>query len=130
MNWLRRFMAGRYGADQLSTALLILSVLLTAIARAVNLPLLIYIGYLPLAACIYRMLSRDINRRRMENYKFSMMISPVYSWFGKMRMRVAERKTHKFFTCTGCKAHLRIPRGKGKVIVTCPKCRTEFRART
>ncbi|MGI6668824.1 MAG: hypothetical protein ACOX4M_05245 [Acetivibrionales bacterium] len=130
MNWLRRFMAGRYGADQLSMALLILSILFTVIARIARLPLLVFIGYLPLIACVYRMLSRDINRRRMENYKFSMLISPVYSWFRKMRMRMAERKTHKFFTCPGCKAHLRLPRGKGKIIVTCPKCRTEFKAKT
>ena len=130
MNWLRRFMAGRYGADQLSMALLIFSVLLTVIAQLARLPLLTYIGYLPLIACIYRMLSRNINMRRMENYKFSMLISPVYSWFRKMRMHMAERKTHRFYTCPGCKAHLRIPRGKGTIIVTCPKCRTEFKAKS
>lgn len=123
-------MAGRYGVDQLSVALLVFSVLLTAAARVAGLPLLIYISYLPLALCIYRMLSRDINRRRMENYKFSMLVSPVYSWLRKMQMRVAQRKTHKFFTCPVCKAHLRLPRGKGKVIITCPKCKTEFRAKS
>ena len=91
---------------------------------------LTYIGYLPLLACIYRMLSRNINRRRMENYKFSMLISPLYSWFRKMRMRITEGKTHRFYTCPKCKAHLRLPRGKGKIIVTCPKCKTEFRAKS
>lgn len=123
-------MAGRYGADQLSMALIIFSVLLTVIAQAARLPLLTYIGYLPLLACIYRMLSRNINRRRMENYKFSMLISPLYSWFRKMRMRITEGKTHRFYTCPKCKAHLRLPRGKGKIIVTCPKCKTEFRAKS
>jgi hypothetical protein len=130
MNWLKKFMYGRYGSDQLSMALLIFSILLTFIARLAKLPLLSLISYIPLGVCIFRMLSKNINKRSMENYKFSMLISPVYSWFTKIRRRFAESKTRKFLKCPQCKAELRLPKGKGKIIVTCPKCRNEFRSKT
>jgi len=130
MNWLKKFMYGRYGADQLSMALLIFSVLLTAIARLARAPLLAVISYIPLGFCIFRMLSRNINKRSLENYKFTIIMNSVYSWFGKIRRRLAESRTHKFMKCPKCKAQLRVPRGKGKVVVTCPKCRNEFKAKT
>jgi hypothetical protein len=130
MNWLKRFMAGRYGADQLSLALLILSIVLTLIAQIARVPLLAAISYIPLALCIFRMLSRNVNRRSMENYKFSMLISPLYARFIKLRRRFSESKTKRFLKCPQCKAELRLPKGKGTIIVTCPKCRNEFRAKT
>ena len=130
MNWLRRFMTGRYGGDQLSLALLVLSVLFALVARLVGLPLLAAIGYVPLGFCIFRMLSKNIQKRSMENYKFSMLISPVYAWFKRIQSRIAESKTHKFLKCPDCKAELRVPKGKGKLIVTCPKCGKEFRAKS
>ena len=130
MNWLKRFMAGRYGADQLSLALLILSIVLTLIAQIARVPLLAAISYIPLALCIFRMLSRNVNRRSMKNYKFSMLISPLYARFIKLRRRFSESKTKRFLKCPQCKAELRLPKGKGTIIVTCPKCRNEFRAKT
>lgn len=130
MNWLRRFMAGRYGSDQLSLALLILSIILTLIAQIARLPLLAAISYIPLALCIFRMLSRNITKRSMENYKFSILISPLYVRFNKVRRRLGESKTKRFLKCPQCKAELRLPKGKGIIIVTCPKCRNEFRAKT
>ena len=130
MNWLRRFMMGRYGVDQLSVALLILSFFLTAIAELTRLPILVYIAYVPLVVSIFRILSRNIEKRRMENYKFAMAMSPVYSWIMKMQRRIKDSKTHRYFKCPNCRASLRIPRGKGKIIVTCPKCRTEFSKKT
>mgnify|MGYP000966778913 CR=1 FL=1 len=130
MSWLRRFMMGRYGSDQLSMALLILSFLLTWTARLANLPLLALIGYVPLGLCLYRMLSRDIHKRSMENYKFAILISPLYSKIKKARHRFMDAKTHKYFTCPDCRTKLRVPKHKGKIIITCPKCRTEFTRKT
>ena len=130
MNWLKRFMVGRYGGDQLSIALLILSALLTLVAQLAGLPVLTIIGYIPLGFCIFRMLSKNVRKRSMENYKFSILISPVYSWFNKSRRRIAESKTHKFLKCPDCKAELRIPKGKGTIVVTCPKCKNEFKSKS
>ncbi len=130
MNWLRKFMAGRNGSDQLSLALLILSIILTLIAQIARLPLLATISYIPLVLSIFRMLSRNVNKRSMENYKFSMLISPLYARFNKVRRRLRESKTHRFMKCPRCKAELRLPKGKGTIVVTCPKCRNEFKAKT
>lgn len=130
MDWLRRFMMGRYGGDQLSMALIILSVLLSLIAQLIRIPLLGLIGYIPIFIAIYRILSRDISRRSMENYKFAMFMSPVYSWFRKTWYHIVDSRTHRYFKCPNCKAKLRVPKGKGKIIITCPKCKTEFKETT
>lgn len=130
MNWLKKLMMGRYGSDQLSMALIIFSIILTLIAALTSFPLLASISYAPLGICLFRMLSKDIAKRRMENYKFSILISPVYSWFKKKQKHVEDSKTNRFFKCPNCKANLRLPKGKGKIIITCPKCNTEFSRRT
>lgn len=130
MNWLKKFMTGRYGADQLSMALLILSVILSILVRLTGLAWLSIIAYIPLVLCFFRMFSKNLNRRRMENYKFHMLVSPVYSWFKKMQRRLSESKTYRFFRCPSCKAELRLPKGKGSIVITCPKCKHEFKAKT
>lgn len=130
MNWLKKFMLGRYGGDQLSTALLIFSVLLTVIGELTRMQLLAFLGYIPLGISLYRMLSKDASKRRMENYKFSILMSPIYSWFNKSAKRAKDSKTHRYFSCPNCKTKLRVPKGKGKLIITCPKCKTELRKRT
>lgn len=130
MDWLRKFMTGRYGGDQLSMFLLIFSVLLTLTTRSTRFPLLAFISYVPLGICIFRMLSRNIQKRSMENYKFAMLVSPAYSWLNKKKNRLADAKTHRYFECPNCKTNLRVPKGKGNIIITCPKCKTELRKKT
>lgn len=130
MNWFKRFMTGRYGADQLSLALLVMAVVLSITVRLIGIPYLSLIVYIPLGLCIFRMLSKNIKRRSMENYKFYMLTSRVRRWFGKIQRRMAESKTHRFFKCPDCKAELRLPKGKGKIVITCPKCRHEFMRKT
>lgn len=130
MNWLKRFMNGRYGGDQLSMVLLVISLLLTFIGRLTNIPLISFIGYIPLGISVFRMFSKDISKRRMENYKFSILISPVYSWYKKSQKRIKDSKTHRFFKCPDCNEKMRVPKGKGKIMITCPKCKTKFEKRT
>lgn len=130
MKWLSKFMNGRYGGDQLSMVLLVLSLLLTSIGQLTKIPLISFIGYVPLGVSIFRMFSKDISKRRMENYKFSILISPVYSWFKKTQKHTKELKTHKFYKCPSCNTKLRLPKGKGKIVITCPKCKNKFEKRT
>lgn len=130
MKWLNKFMAGRYGGDQLSMVLTFLALILTLLARLINIPILIYIGYIPLAISIYRIFSKNINKRRMENYKFAIFMSPLYSRFKRTQGRVRDFKTHKYIKCPNCNASLRLPKKKGKIMVTCPKCKEKFEQRT
>jgi hypothetical protein len=130
INWLKKFMNGRYGTDQLSMALLIFSIVLTLISELSRLPILSYISLIPLALCIFRLLSKKLEKRRLENYKFAMLISPVYSWFMKTLSHSKKARTHKMFKCPECKAGLWVPKGKGEIIITCSKCKKEIRAKT
>jgi hypothetical protein len=130
MNWLRRFMIGRYGGDHLGVALLICSAIVTFVANSTRLSWLTLIGYLPLGVAVFRMFSKNITKRSMENYKFSILISPVYSWVRKTRERLRDVKTHRYYTCPNCKQSLRVPKGKGRIVIICPKCKTEFKRKT
>lgn len=130
MNWLNKFLMGRNGGDLLSAALLILSFFLTIISKMSNLPILLYLSYIPLAISVYRMFSKDIEKRRLENYKFSILISPIYSWFKKKEKRIKDSRTHKYFKCPSCKTSMRVPKGKGKLMVTCPNCGEKFQKKS
>jgi hypothetical protein len=131
MNWLRRVMAGRYGSDQLSTALLFLSIFLMIVFRISRwLQFFSFLSYILLLIALYRMFSKDINKRRMENYKFAMLMSPVYARMHKYINRLQDLKVHKYFRCPDCKQKLRVPKGKGKIQITCRVCKKEFIRKT
>ena len=126
MNWLRRFMVGRYGGDQLSTWLLVLSIILSTVGRLTGVSLLMAISYIPLFIAFYRVFSKDLQKRRMENYKFAMFLSPMYGKFKKIQNHIKTSKTHKYYKCSKCKTMLRVPKAKGKILITCPKCKEKF----
>lgn len=130
MNWLRKFMAGRYGSDQLSLAMLIFAVLLNFIAGLTNIQFLTLLAYIPLIIGVFRILSKNTAKRSMENYQFTMLMTPVYQRIKITGNRIRDAKTHRYFTCPNCRQSLRVPRGKGKIVVICPKCKTEFKAKT
>ncbi len=130
MDFMNKIMKDRYGGDQLSIVLLFTSILLSIIGSITKISIFRILSYIPLIFSVYRMFSKDINKRRMENYKFSIFISPLYSKYKKIQVRFKERKTHKFFKCPNCKTELRVPKGKGKIKVTCPKCSEKFEGRT
>lgn len=126
MNWLKNFMIGRYGIDKLNIALLILSMILTLISSVTDFAILLYISYIPLILLIYRFLSKDTNTRLKENYKFLKFYNPVQSWIKKRFNMLKSSKTHKYFKCPNCSQTVRVPRGKGKINIICPKCSTKF----
>lgn len=130
MNWLRKFMVGRYGGDQLSMVLLICAILLNFIVRLIHIPLLTLLGYVPFGIAVYRILSRNTAKRSMENYKFTKLMSPINTWFKITQNRIRDVKTHRYFTCRNCGQSLRVPKGKGKIVVICPKCKREFIEKT
>ncbi len=126
MNWFRKFMMGRYGVDQLSVALLFLSFLLSIILFFLPSTILSYVIYLPFIVFLFRMLSKNHNNRRKENDVFLKLWNPVSVWFGRKRTRANNMKTYRYFKCPSCKQEVRVPKGKGKIRITCPKCKLEF----
>ena len=118
MNWLRNFMTGRYGSDQLGWALLVLYLLLSLLLPG---KFLRYFCLIPLFLFWFRFLSRNVLSRAAENRIFLQKAEPVFSFFRKRSARYRDRE-HRYYTCPGCRQTLRVPRGRGKITITCPKC--------
>lgn len=130
MKWLENFMRGRNGADQLSFAILILYFIITIIASLFRIPYLNYVTIILMVWCFFRMFSKNRAKRAQENAIFMGKIYPIQNAWRTKRKEWRERKTHKFFSCPNCKQRLRVPKGKGKITITCPKCKTKFDKRT
>jgi len=130
MNWLQRFMIGRYGVDQLSKAMLILTFILLIISTFTKSSVINAIAVVILALTYARILSRDINKRYQENVKFLQWWSPISLKINRYLKHLKERKTHRFFKCENCGQRLRVPKGKGKIRITCPKCQNTIIKRT
>lgn len=122
---LRRFMWGRYGPDELVVALFVFSCVLTFLSNFKVLRFLYIAAVLVLALAAWRMLSKNITKRSEERMKFLQFMEKPKAEIKLLQNRIRDRKTHKYFKCKNCGASLRIPRGKGKIAVTCPKCRVK-----
>ena len=127
---LRRFMQGRYGADQLSRFLSLIGLVLIILNLFVHSNVITYLVMALLVYCYYRMFSRDYNRRYAENQKFLTWQNKVKYKVNNWKRNLTDRKTHHIYKCPSCGQKIRVPRGKGKIIVTCPKCRMEFQKKS
>lgn len=119
---LRRFMMGRYGSDKLNTALLLTAVvicLFSAFIPFVTVKLMTMgLYYSIMLWAIFRMFSRNTYKRYQENRKFLQFIE-----------RIKDRQ-HRYYDCPRCRQQVRVPRGKGKISITCPKCKEKFIKKT
>jgi uncharacterized paraquat-inducible protein A len=118
----RRFMQGRYGSDKLNMALVwvslglyILNLLIPVAAVKLG---LILVSYVLIAWALFRMLSRNTYKRYHENRKYLQFVE-----------RIKDRE-HRYYDCPRCRQPVRVPRGKGKIAITCPKCREKFIRKT
>lgn len=125
MNWLRRVMYGRYGSDQLSLFLIGVYLVLYLLSVLLRISVLALLGDVVLLLTLYRCLSRRIDKRRAENAKFLELFSPMVRWV-RLRRTIHRDKDHCYFKCPNCGQRLRVPRGKGKITVTCRNCGVSF----
>ena len=119
---LRHFMAGRYGTDKLNTTILGAGLVICLITMfvpiwPVNL-VMTAISYTLMFWAIFRCLSRNTYKRYQENRRYLTFIE-----------RLKDRE-HRYFDCPKCRQPVRVPRGKGKIAITCPKCREKFIKKT
>ena len=118
----RRFMVGRYGTDKLGLAMLGAALAMSLLGSfipvaAVKLAMTAaYYGLMFWA--LFRMFSRNTYARYEENRKF-------LRFFDRLKDR-----EHRYFNCPKCQQPVRVPRGKGKIAITCPKCREKFIKKT
>ncbi|NLX64036.1 MAG: hypothetical protein GX022_04580 [Clostridiaceae bacterium] len=122
-----RFMYGRYGIDQLYYGLLTLGFILMLVNSLLRLAVLDILVWAVLILMIFRVLSRNIYKRQIENQKFLSIWNPVKSKLSVSVRRIKEIKTHRYRKCVHCKAILRLPKRKGRHTVTCPRCHQDFK---
>ena len=134
---LQRLMYGRNGSDQLGrtaiVAALVLDVVSMFVIRNRHLQLVVSLLYWVAMAlllyAIFRVFSKNLYKRREENSKFLQWTWKVKNGRSAAKARHADT-AHKYFTCKNCKTICRVPVGKGKVIITCPKCGAQIHGKT
>lgn len=119
---MQRFMAGRYGTDKLNMAILIVALAVCLISGFIHVAvinlLLTAISYALMIWAICRSLSRNTYKRYQENRKF-------LQFFDRIKDR-----DHRYYDCPRCRQNVRVPRGKGKIAITCPRCKEKFIRKT
>ena len=119
---MRRFMEGRYGNDKLNIAILIAGVVTGLLSSLLPGPLLKMglwvLSYGLMIWAILRCLSRNTYKRYQENRKYLQLLD-----------RVKDRE-HRYYDCPKCHQRVRVPRGKGKISITCPRCKEKFVRKT
>lgn len=121
-----RFMYGRYGMDSLGKFTIgagLVAIFLSTFFRWRFLPLL---SWILIITAYYRMFSRNIYKRSAENQKYLQKTAKIRSFLANQKNIWSQRKTHHIYTCPSCRQKIRIPRGKGRIEIRCPKCGATF----
>lgn len=124
-----RFMQGRYGIDQLNSFLMIVCVICFIVNMFIGSIVLTFIAYGTWLFVIFRMFSKNIYARNRENDKYLNFFSPLSRWL-KLKLMSKQDPSNKYFSCPKCKQMVRMPKGHGTVVVTCPNCQNKFEKRT
>ena len=127
-NYLQNFMRGRYGIDQMSQAMFIAALVLILLAGFSQNLIFELLGIALFVYADYRALSRNISARRAENARYEEAIRNIKE---KIHPSGADA-THRVYICPNksCGQKIRVPKGKGKIEITCPKCGQKFVKRT
>lgn len=119
-------MIGRYGVDQFNRFLLGLSVVLLLLSSIFGRGFLYFTSILVLIFSYYRILSKNFSQRTKENNTYLYYNDKLVGLFKRGKNNTSQRINYHLYKCPKCKQKIRIPRGKGKIKITCPKCGTEF----
>ena len=121
-----KFMPGRYGVDSLSRFLSVVLLVIIVLGLFIRIP---FSGLITLALLIilyWRMFSRNIPKRYEENQKFLHIRDKFLGRFSSFGSNLSQMKDYHIYKCPRCNQKIRIPRGKGHIMVRCPRCGFEF----
>ena len=133
---LSSFMNNRYGADPLGRFLAICGCVCILLSVAVRGKVPLLAGLFSAAAlalivwCYSRILSRNFARREAENRKYLSCRNRFTGSFRLLKNCFRQRKEYAFFRCPSCREVVRVPRGKGRIRITCPRCGYAFEKKT
>lgn len=125
-----QWMMGRYGIDQLTQALMIVACVVILINFFAHSSILSTVALLLMGWGIFRCYSRNVQGRARELAKYQELMVKPKAWWRLTNKKWTNRKTTLYFKCKGCGAVLNVPKGKGKLLVTCPKCGTKVEKRS
>ena len=125
-----RFMQGRYGTDDFYKFLFWVALIGIVINWLFKSQLLSFAVTLILVYAMYRVLSKNHSARYAENQRYLQATAKIRYWFDQQKKLMEERKYHHIYTCPKCRQKIRIPKGKGKIMIRCPKCHHEFQKRS
>lgn len=118
----RRFMVGRYGTDKLNMAILVAGLVASILNGFIRFPLinwtLALLSYILMGWAVFRTFSRNTYKRYQENRKYLLFLQKI------------KDREHRYYDCPRCRQQVRVPRGKGKIAITCPKCKEKFIRKT
>ena len=123
---LQQFMTGRYGVDQLSKIYLGITFVLLILSMFTRVGFFYLFAIVLLIYTYYRMFSRNVSKMYNQNQKFLNFRYRMGVKWNQYKVRRSQRAIYRFYKCPSCKQRVRVPKGKGKICITCPKCRTEF----
>lgn len=121
-----RFMYGRYGVDSLGKFTIITGLAAMILAGWTDSMLLSLLSWCLIIYSYFRMFSKNTYKRSSENQWYLNKTYKLRTFFYRQKNMMAQRKTHHIYKCPTCKQKIRIPRGKGKIEIRCPKCNTTF----
>lgn len=127
---LSRFMTGRYGYDSFGRFLIITALVLSVLSYIPDFGWMYLLSSAVLIYALFRILSRNHAKRRNELNKYIKLSAKPKAWFAKNKRMWSERKTHRYFKCKTCRTVLRVPKGRGKIKISCPKCKSEIIRKT
>ena len=121
-----KFMQGRYGVDSLSRFLSVVLLVIIILGMFIRVPLSGTITLVILVILYWRMFSRNIPKRYEENQKFLQIRDKLLGRFSDFGSNMSQMKDYHIYKCPRCNQKIRIPRGKGHIMVRCPRCGYEF----
>ena len=131
---LQKFLIGRNGMDQLSRALLwgvlIVMVFSWIVPKGQASAILYGVALCLVVLTYFRVLSRKLDKRRAENNRYMELTGVLRSGGAAKLRRLQQKKEYKFYKCPSCGMILRVPRGKGQIMITCRQCGTKFKKKT
>lgn len=120
-----RFMQGRYGVDRFNRFLMITAVVLMVLSMF-GADLCYLLAFVVMVYAYYRMFSKQIYKRSEENQKYLQYEWKVKGWLNKKKKELKQHKTHHIYRCPNCKQKIRVPKGRGRIAITCRRCQHEF----
>ena len=121
-----RFMYGRNGVDSLGKFVLAISIIVMLLAGWTDSLIPSYLSWIGIIYLYFRMFSRNIYKRSSENQWYLNKTYKIRTFFYRQKNLLLQRKTHHIYKCPTCRQKIRVPRGKGRIEIRCPKCNTRF----